>query len=187
MAQILSDSELVARCRSGDQQAWAELVDRFSRYVYAISVQAFRLPEADAEDVFQEVFARAYQHLDKLRDDAAVRPWLAQLTRRLCIDRLRAASRERPPTDEELELAGSDETLTMLEDALTVQEALAAAPEHCREILDRFFARDESYRTIGEALALPSGTIASRISRCLGRLRELLEGRSQADGPSSSR
>jgi RNA polymerase sigma-70 factor (ECF subfamily) len=187
MAQILSDSELVARCRSGDQQAWAELVDRFSRYVYAISVQAFRLPEADAEDVFQEVFARAYQHLDKLRDDAAVRPWLAQLTRRLCIDRLRAASRERPTTDEELELAGSDETLTMLEDALTVQEALAAAPEHCREILDRFFARDESYRTIGEALALPSGTIASRISRCLGRLRELLEGRSQANGPSSTR
>ena len=95
MAQTLSDSQLVARCRSGDQQAWAELVDRFSRYVYAIAVQAFRLPESDAEDVFQEVFARAYQHLDKLRDDAAVRPWLAQLTRRLCIDRLRAASRER--------------------------------------------------------------------------------------------
>jgi RNA polymerase sigma factor (sigma-70 family) len=187
MAQTLSDSELVARCRSGDQQAWAELVDRFSRYVYAISVQAFRLPEADAEDVFQEVFARAYEHLDKLRDDAAVRPWLAQLTRRLCIDRLRAASRERPTTDEELDLAGSEETLTMLEDALTVHEALAATPEHCREILDRFFARDESYRTIGEALDLPAGTIASRISRCLGRLRELLEGRTEADTPSGSR
>ena len=187
MAQTLSDSELVARCRSGDQQAWAELVDRFSRYVYAISVQAFRLPEADAEDVFQEVFARAYEHLDGLRDDAAVRPWLGQLTRRLCIDRLRATSRERPTADEELDLAGSEETLTMLEDALTVHEALAATPEHCREILDRFFARDESYRTIGEALDLPAGTIASRISRCLGRLRELLEGRTRPDTPSSSR
>jgi RNA polymerase sigma factor (sigma-70 family) len=187
MSQTLSDSELVARCRSGDQQAWAELVDRFSRYVYAISVQAFRLPEADAEDVFQEVFARAYEHLDGRRDDAAVRPWLAQLTRRLCIDRLRATSRERPATEEEFELAGSEETLAMLEDAITVHEALAATPEHCREILDRFFARDESYRTIGDALDLPAGTIASRISRCLARLRELLEGRTQADPPSSSR
>jgi RNA polymerase sigma factor (sigma-70 family) len=187
MPQTLSDSELVARCRSGDQQAWAQLVERFSRYVYAISVQAFRLPESDAEDVFQEVFARAYEHLDRLRDDAAVRPWLAQLTRRLCIDRLRASSRERPASEEELELSGSDETLTMLEEALTVHEALAATPEHCREILDRFFARDESYRTIGEALELPAGTIASRISRCLGRLRELLEGRTQADAPSSPR
>src|SRR5436190_19247381 len=111
MASTLSDSELVARCRSGDQQAWAELVERFSRYVYAISVQAFRLPESDAEDVFQEVFARAYQHLDKLRDDSAVRPWLAQLTRRLCIDRLRATARERPATEEELVDAGSEETL----------------------------------------------------------------------------
>lgn len=187
MAQALTDSELVARCRAGDEQAWAELVDRFSRYVYAISVQAFRLSDSDAEDVFQEVFARAYQHLDGLRDDAAVRPWLAQLTRRLCIDRLRASSRERPTADEELELAGSEETLTLLEEALTVHEALAEVPEHCREILDRFFARDESYKTIGDALDLPSGTIASRISRCLARLRELLEGRNDAGPASGSR
>jgi len=187
MAQALTDSELVARCRAGDQQAWAELVDRFSRYVYAICVQGFDLERADAEDVFQEVFARAYQHLDSLRDDAAVRPWLAQLTRRLCIDRLRASARERPTADEELELAGSEETLTVLEEALTVHEALAEVPEHCREILDRFFARDESYKTIGEALDLPSGTIASRISRCLARLREILEGRNDAAPPSGSR
>ena len=187
MAQALTDSELVARCRAGDQQAWSELVERFSRYVYAISIQAFRLSEADAEDVFQEVFARAYQHLDGLRDDAAVRPWLAQLTRRLCIDRLRAAARERPASEEELEVAGSEETLNLLEEALTVHEALAATPGHCREVLDRFFARDESYKTIGEALDLPAGTIASRISRCLARLRELLEGRNEPGPTSGSR
>jgi RNA polymerase sigma-70 factor (ECF subfamily) len=187
MASTLSDSELVARCRSGDQQAWADLVERFSRYVYAISVQAFRLPEADAEDVFQEVFARAYEHLDGLRDDAAVRPWLGQLPGRLCIPRPGSPGGARPAGEEELELGGSDETLVMLEEAMTVHEALAESPVHCREILDRFFARDESYRTIGEALELPAGTIASRISRCLARLRELLEGRTGTDEPSSSR
>jgi len=178
MASTLTDSQLVARCRTGDQQAWSELVERFSRYVYAISVQAFRLPEADAEDVFQEVFARAYQHLDKLRDDAAVKPWLAQLTRRLCIDRLRASARERPAAEEELATAEAEDKLALLDEALTVHEALAAAPAHCREVLDRFFARDESYRQIGEALDIPWGTIASRISRCLSRLKAELEGRS---------
>src|SRR5580765_494329 len=177
MASTLSDAQLVARCRAGDQQAWSELVERFSRYVYAIAVQGFRLPDADAEDVFQEVFARAYEHLDKLRDAAALKPWLAQLTRRLCIDRLRAGARERPAAEEELEAAHADDTLAQLDEALAVHEALAAAPEHCREILDRFFARDESYKTIGEALDLPSGTIASRISRCLSRLKAHLEGR----------
>jgi RNA polymerase sigma factor (sigma-70 family) len=187
VASTLSDSELVSRCRAGDQQAWGELVERFSRYVFAIAVQAFRLPEADAEDVFQEVFARAFQHLDKLRDDASVRPWLAQLTRRLCIDRLRATSRERPAAEEDLEATDTDDALATLDEALAVHEALAAAPEHCREILDRFFAQDESYKTIGEALDLPSGTIASRISRCLTRLRAHMEGRKDGAGPSGDR
>ena len=42
-------------------------MERFSRYVYAIAVQGFRLSPEDAEDVFQEVFARTYEHLDRLR------------------------------------------------------------------------------------------------------------------------
>ena len=182
-----SDAELVARCRRGDDAAWRELVARFSRYVYAICGQAFRLPEHDSEDVFQEVFAKVYEHLGRLRDDDALRPWLAQMTRRLCIDRLRAAAREGPAVEEELVPAGADETLAFLDDALSVHEALAATPEHCREVLDRFFARDESYRTIGEALDLPPGTIASRISRCLARLRDLLEGRNEPGEASGSR
>ena len=174
----VSDARLVARCREGDEDAWRELVSRFSRYVYAIAVQGFRLAEHDAEDVFQEVFARAYEHLDRLREDEAIRPWLAQLTRRLCVDRLRAGAREQP-SGEELEQPGFDDTLARIDEALTVHEALADLPEHCQEILDRFFARDESYETIGDALDLPSGTIASRISRCLGKLREKFEGRSE--------
>ena len=67
----------------------------------------------------------------------------------------------------------AEDKLALLDEALTVHEALAAVPEHCREVLDRFFARDESYKTIGEALDLPSGTIASRISRCLARLKSI--------------
>jgi RNA polymerase sigma factor (sigma-70 family) len=177
-----TDAQLVARCRAGEEEAWRELVDRFSRYVYAIAVQGFRLSEADAEDVYQEVFARAYERLRDLREDEAIKPWLAQLTRRLCIDSRRASSREQPSDDEVTE--GVDEVLARLDEALAVHEALALLPDHCQEILDRFFARDESYRTIGEALQLPAGTIASRISRCLVKLREGLEGRKPAPGES---
>jgi RNA polymerase sigma factor (sigma-70 family) len=171
-----SDAALVARCRAGEQAAWSELVERFSRYVYAIAVRGFRLPEADAEDVFQEVFARTYEHLDRLRDDAAIRPWLAQMTRRCCVDRVRASGREEP-TDLELGSDDGEEVIARLDEAMDVRAALDELPEHCREILDGFFACDESYRTIGERLGLPAGTIASRISRCLAKLRETLEGR----------
>ena len=171
----LTDGQLVARCRAGDEQAWHELVDRFSRYVYAIAVQAFKLPEHDAEDVFQEVFTRAYEHLHKLRDDEAIRPWLAQLTRRLCIDRLRAGAHEQP--EESVEPTEVDDTIARLDESMAVHDALAILPDSCQDILDRFFARDESYRTISEALEVPAGTIASRISRCLAKLKVELEGR----------
>ena len=72
-----------------------------------------------------------------------------------------------------------------LDEAFAVREALGRLPEDCREVLDRFFCRDESYRTIGEALELPAGTIASRISRCLDKLRAGFEGRNPP-GRSSS-
>ena len=172
----LPDARLVARCRTGDHDAWRELVQRFSRYVYAIAVQAYRLPEHDAEDVFQEVFARTYEHLGKLRSDEAIRPWIGQLTRRLCVDRLRAGSREHLSEDP-VEAPEADDAVATLDEALSVHEALARLPEHCREILDRFFCRDESYQVIGASLDLPAGTIASRISRCLAKLRDEFGGR----------
>ena len=173
----LTDAQLVERCRAGDPEAWDELVERFSRYVYAVTVRGFRLGEQDAEDVFQEVFTRVYTHLDKLRDDAALRPWIAQLTRRVCLDSIERRGREQPtaePVGEE-----ESEDLAEVEDAFTVREAVTMLSEPCQEILDRFFAQDQSYRTISSELDLPSGTIASRIARCLGKLRRELEGRSE--------
>jgi RNA polymerase sigma-70 factor (ECF subfamily) len=177
MAKTASAADLVARCRRGDQEAWAALVERFSRYVYAIAVQGFRLREHDAEDVFQDVFARVYERLDTLRSDEAIQPWIAQLTRRVCVDKLRSGSREEPTGEAELDAVADEDTLAQIDEALAIHEAMVELPENCQDILDRFFARDESYRTIGEALDLPAGTIASRISRCLVKLREELEGR----------
>jgi RNA polymerase sigma factor (sigma-70 family) len=179
----VADADLVARCRRGDQQAWSELVNRFSRYVYAITSRVYGLSQSDAEDVFQEVFTRTYERLDELRDDNAVRPWIATLTRRLCVDLLRGAGRVQP-MEEPIDPADTSDAMATLDDALMVQEGLRSLPENCGEILDRFFSRDESYRAIGEALDLPAGTIASRISRCLTKLRRKLEGRKPRFQPS---
>jgi RNA polymerase sigma factor (sigma-70 family) len=180
---LVADADLVARCRRGDQDAWSELVNRFSRYVYAITSRVYSLSTSDAEDVFQEVFTRTYEHLGELRDDTALRPWIATLTRRLCVDHLRGTSRVQP-SEEPIDPADTHDAIATLDDALMVQEGLRALPENCAEILDRFFSRDESYKAIGEALDLPAGTIASRISRCLTKLRRQLEGRKPRFQPS---
>jgi DNA-directed RNA polymerase specialized sigma24 family protein len=79
---------------------------------------------------------------------------------------------------------GVDDTIARLDEALFVHDALATLPDNCQEILDRFFARDESYQLIGDALDIPAGTIASRISRCLVKLRTEMEGRNPASAES---
>ncbi len=173
--ETLTDAELVQRCRAGDADAWNALVERFSRYVYAICVKGFRLKEEDAEDVFQDVFTRVYTHLDRLRDDAAVRPWIAQLTRRICLDSIARAGREEPASEQDFEESSND--FAEIEEAFAVREAVTTLGDACQEILDRFFAQDQSYRTISAELDIPAGTIASRIARCLRKLREELEGR----------
>jgi RNA polymerase sigma-70 factor (ECF subfamily) len=179
-----ADAELVARCRHGDQVAWSVLVERYSRYVYAIVVRGFRLQDDEAEDAFQDVFLRVYERLGTLRDDDALRPWIAQVARRICLDRLSERTRDAQRDgafDEELADGASDGELAGIEEAMDVHEALAGLEPPCREMLDRFFARDEPYRVIAASLDLPMGTVASRISRCLDKLRELLlEGRKPA-------
>jgi RNA polymerase sigma factor (sigma-70 family) len=175
------DAVLVARCREGDGEAWRELVERYSRYVYAIATRGFGLTRDEAEDVFQETFTRAYLHISGLRQDFAVRSWLAQVTRRLAIDRIRMRARDQPEATFEADARGAEPSTDQIDAALDVHIAMATLPEHCHEILDRFFARDESYRKIASDLDVPMGTIASRIARCLDKLRVQLEGKNSPD------
>ncbi len=188
----LSDARLVALCRGGDEDAWSTLVERFSRYVYAIAVQAFRLPEHDAEDVFQEVFARVFERLDTLREDDAVRPWIAQLTRRLCIDRLRAGSREVVADTEELPDGPDEDVLAQIEEASRRDDrqsdlSLPGQTQGCLRGKKR--ARSRVQRA-GDVM---SGYDIERLSRLIGMLppapaawthaaRELPRARRELDG-----
>jgi RNA polymerase sigma-70 factor (ECF subfamily) len=185
LANRLSDEELVRRCRAGDATAWTVLVERHSRYVHGVLRHGFRLEGHAAEDVFQEVFTRVYLRLDSVRDAGALRAWIGQVARHAALDWLRKHSHEVPVEDAPDESA-YDEPLAAVEQAMVVRDAVSRLPEHQQEILDRFFARDESYRTIGLALDLPPGTIASRISRALTALRRELGDDGRSPSPLTS-
>jgi RNA polymerase sigma-70 factor (ECF subfamily) len=173
------DGELVARCRAGDQGAWRTLIERHASLVHGILRGGFRLESHDAEDAFQEVFARLYVSMNTIRDGAAVRGWIAQVTRNVALDWLRRRTREASAGDtleeQAIDERNFEEPLRAVDDALTVRAALERLPEHQREILDRFFARDQSYQTIAAELGIAPGTIASRISRALAALRAEFE------------
>lgn len=183
-ATDLEDHDLVARCRAGDQDAWRELVRRHATMVHAILRGGFRLDQHAAEDVFQDVFTRVYLRLASVRDDSAVRAWIAQIARNAALDWLRRSGTEVASSD--VDDGAWDEPLAAVDEALVVREALTRLPEHQQQVLDRFFGRDESYKTIAEALDLPPGTIASRISRALAALRKELGSDGRSSTPAAS-
>jgi RNA polymerase sigma-70 factor (ECF subfamily) len=166
------DAALVWRCRSGDEAAWTALVERFADYVYAILVRGFELDDAAAEDAFQEVFTRVFRRLDSLQDDSAIKPWIAQVSRRVAVDKLRATHAE-ADIEALLDAGGPDPAFELIDRAETVRRALAELPEAYRDVVERFFIRDQSYQTIAAEVDLPAGTIASRISRGLSMLRAM--------------
>lgn len=167
-------TDLLDRCRCGEELAWRELVERYSRYVAAI-VRSYRLGDADAEDVFQDTFLRTWRRLDDIPGDHALKAWIGQVARNLCVDRLRRLQREAPDGDEAIGVAEpSADEFAELDLSLDVHEALSQLSGDCRAVLDAFFFRDLSYVQIADQLGLPPGTIASRISRCLGKLRAIV-------------
>jgi RNA polymerase sigma factor (sigma-70 family) len=162
---------LVSRCRAGDRDAWAQVVADHARLVNGILRGAYGLSAHDAEDAFQEVFTRLYLNLTDLREERALPGWVAQVARHVAIDVIRRNQRE---VSSELELAddGYDESYEHVVESMALRHALSRLPDQQREMLERFFVQDQSYRAIAEELAIPAGTIASRISRALALLGE---------------
>lgn len=172
----LADEELVARCAAGEERAWATLVQRYRRLVYAIPSRAGLEPE-EADDVFQLTFARLVERLDTLRDPARVRSWLVTTARRLSLDIIR---RRRGVDDAEPILARvadenelPDSELERLEAQHLVRAALATISKRCRALVELlYYARDEtpSYETIAAKLSMPVGSIGPTRARCLQKL-----------------
>jgi RNA polymerase sigma-70 factor (ECF subfamily) len=161
----------VSRCRSGDREAWAAVVRDHGGLVNGILRGAYRLAAHDAEDAFQEVFTRLYVNLGQLREDRALPGWIAQVTRNVAVDLIRLRRHELAD-DGLLDESSYDEPYEQVVEAMSVRQALGKLPELQREILERFFVQDQSYRTIAEELSIPPGTIASRVSRALAMLHD---------------
>jgi RNA polymerase sigma factor (sigma-70 family) len=187
----LTDSELVQRCRQGEQAAWSVLVRRFQRLVYTVPRTA-GLPEEQAADVFQFCFERLYQHLDRLEDPSRVRAWLVTCAKR---ETLRLLSENRRYASDP-SLAGpahepEEDPLAAVADTAPLQDAvLEALQQHhrLREAVDRLdpasrqlvellFLQEEAlpYSEIARRLQMPEGSIGPTRARCLAKLRKLLE------------
>lgn len=170
-----TDEALVARAREGDGDAYAELVARHQAVAFRTAYALCR-DAADAEEAAQDAFVKAYAALPRFRAGAPLRPWLLTIVAHEARNRARSAARRRrlaaraaaaePP-------AAADAPEAALPDP-ELRAALARLPDRDREVLWlRFFVGLDEAETAA-ALGCRRGTVKSRTSRALARLREEL-------------
>jgi RNA polymerase sigma factor (sigma-70 family) len=171
-------TDLVARARAGDQQAWDALVERYAPLIWSIC-RRYGLGGADAEDAGQSVWLKLVGQLGSIREPAALPGWLATTTRRECARIMRAAPGPRdagylhdPRTvpDDYAEVA--DQLLLEAERHAALRQALADLPACCQQLI-ALLAGDPPliYAEISVRLGIPVGSIGPIRRRCLDRLR----------------
>ena len=168
---------LVLHAAEGDQRAWDDIVERYSPLVYGICVR-YRLPRQDVEDVGQTVWLLLVEHLDKLREPAALPGWLATTTARECLRAVKAASKSdgrrngRDDSEQFVDDRAIDEEILMAERNATLRAVFAELPTRCQQLLSMLISDPpSSYAAIHEELGIPIGSIGPQRARCLERLR----------------
>lgn len=172
--------EILMRVAARDAAALAELYDRHSRLLFGLIVRIVR-DQQDAEEVLQEVFVQAWTRADSY-NAALGSPagWLVGIARNRAIDRLRAnVSRLRafeaaplpPPVDTPESLSGATERQR------DVRRALDALPREQRELIERAYFLGSTHSELAAQLALPLGTVKTRMRSGLAMLRALLDRR----------
>jgi RNA polymerase sigma-70 factor (ECF subfamily) len=176
-----SDAELIERCLGKDNAAWELVIGRFRRKVFHIAYK-FTGKHDEAEDLSQEVFLKVFRSLDKFHRDADFGTWLSSVARNYCIDHYRASKREKEVLVEDalaydLAPASSGNPYRALEDQdrrSLVRRGLDLLPEKLREAVVLRDLQGLSYQEMADRLALPEGTVKSRINRGREELARLL-------------
>jgi RNA polymerase sigma factor (sigma-70 family) len=172
----LEETELVRRARRGDVSAYEELVRRYQgiahRTAYLITGQA-----AEAEDATQQAFVKAHRALDRFDPDRPFRPWLLRIVgneaRNLRRSAGRRASLELALAREREVLAASPEHEAMARERhRALFRALGGLGESDRRVIALRYFLDLSEAEMADVLDVAPGTVKSRLSRALGRLRE---------------
>lgn len=169
---VFDYSELIARCRRGDDLAWEALVRRLEGRVYAVALHYLRDRE-EARDAAQDVFIRVYEKLDTVRADKPFLAWVLRVARNCCIDRLRRLDVRTPAHSVALESAPDlvtssptpeEACLDSARDRL-VYRALGTLSERNREIILLKDIQEMKLVEIAELMSAPLGTIKSRWNR----------------------
>lgn len=171
-------TELVAKVRAGDRQAFGELYDRYGRLVRAICYDSVS-HQSDAEDLAQEVFVRAYRKLDQLRQPERFGHWVTQIARNMSRDWLRQRVAKNKPVEEPFFDQPSDQLSAVTNDSTPshwdeLHQAIALLSERERMAIHVFYLSEQPAAVAQEVLQLSSSGFYKLLERARGKLAETL-------------
>jgi RNA polymerase sigma factor (sigma-70 family) len=177
-----TDHELVDACLRGDDAAWDQLIERYTRLIYSIPLK-LGLNRDEATDIFQAVCLDLVHELPRVRDPQALPMWLMQVTRHKVVkwkrksDRYVADDGSRtehvPAPDQDM----PDAFITDLQKTQAIREAVVSLSARCRQMVQMLFFEDtpRPYREVASELGVAVGSIGFLRGRCLDKLRSALE------------
>ncbi|HEY6213053.1 MAG TPA: sigma-70 family RNA polymerase sigma factor [Vicinamibacterales bacterium] len=177
--QAGNERELVERCRSGDEHAFEELVERYKNMVFALIARTVQ-DRSRAEDLSQEVFLRVHRGLPYFRGEARLATWIYRIVANVCLQdhgKPVVASLDDHSTSGERATATKsiDRQFGDIELRDRLEKAVARLPPNYRFVVAAHYLEGIKYEDIAEAMQLPLGTVKTQLHRAKQQLRRLLE------------
>jgi RNA polymerase sigma-70 factor (ECF subfamily) len=172
----VSDEELVARCRDGSEDAFAELVTRYRGMVFGLIARTVGDRER-AEDLAQDVFLRVHRGLPYFRGTARLSTWIYRIVINVCLQARHVPRTIAIPLDGEpfRPTAASERSDRSLELRDRLEKAMARLPMPQRLLVAAHYLKDVRYEELAEAFDMPLGTVKTHLYRAKRELRRLLE------------
>jgi len=182
MSTGLNDNELISKVLSGDQQAYAGLVNRYQNYVFTLALR-FTKNREDAEEVSQDIFVKAYRALSDFRGASKFSTWLYTIVNTTCITFLRKKRLEVHSLDNEkvFEVADSLDSgmrANMVEQksrVSMVNTAIKMLSTDDAEVITLFYKAEQTLEEIAQILGIEANTAKVRLHRARTRLKEKME------------
>ncbi|MDV3457196.1 sigma-70 family RNA polymerase sigma factor [Sphingomonas sp. HF-S4] len=169
----IEDALLVVRCQLGERDAFEALIVRWAGPVAGYARRVSEDSEAAAE-LSQEIWVRVLRGIDRLKEPRCFRAWLFGIAHRASIDALRRRYKAPSPVHD-LDLPEEDESFDEQDDIERMEAGLERLPPVEREILTLFYLHELTIEETAAALAVPAGTVKSRLHRARRLLRRELE------------
>ncbi len=176
----LSDEEIVVRVRAGDVALFEHLMRRHNTRVYR-TARAILHNEAEAEDVMQDAYVRAYEHLGEFQGRALFSTWLTRIAVNEALARVRRAKRfdSLESHSEEADMStqsgpSPEQQASDVEMRSVLETAVAKLPDDFRHVFVLRAVEGMSGAEAAECLGIPEDTVKTRLHRARGRLQEML-------------